>query len=32
MTKMQPKLEEQCVKTEEFLKRLAKEKADANIV
>lgn len=32
MTKMQPKLEEQCVKTEEFLKRLAKEKEDANVV
>lgn len=32
MTKLQPKLEEQCVKTEEFLKRLAKEKEDANVV
>lgn len=32
MTKLQPKLEEQCVKTEQFLIRLAKEKEDANVV
>jgi regulator of replication initiation timing len=32
MTKLQPKLEEQCVKTEGFLKRLAKEREEANVV
>ena len=32
MTKLQPKLEEQCVKTEQFLVRLAKEKEEANVV
>jgi hypothetical protein len=32
MTKLQPKLEEQAIKTEEFLVRLAKEKEDANVV
>lgn len=32
MTKLQPKLEEQCVKTDDFLKRLAIDKEAANVV
>ena len=32
MTKLQPQLEEQATKTDEFLKRLAIDKQQANIV
>ena len=32
MTKLQPQLAEQCIKTEEFLKRLAIDKEEANVV
>ncbi len=32
MTKLQPKLQEQAVKTDEFLKRLAVDKQQANLV
>lgn len=32
MTKLQPKLEEQCIKTEAFLQKLAVEKEEANKV
>ena len=32
MTKLKPKLEDQCIKTDDFLVRLAKEKEEANVV